>query len=95
VEIATVPPCCPLSESASDFSGANELIERAAHSTRRWLDGGGLAQHHIPAAQRAHVDWRMRRNSRCGTAMRAYRQLKHGLCLKESLADNRQGKLRT
>ena len=56
VEIATVPPLCPLAVSAYDFSRAPELIERAAHSTREWLRNGGLGQQRIPGALRPHVD---------------------------------------
>ena len=56
VEIATVPPLCPLAVSAYDFSRAGELIERAAQSTRHWLENGGLAQQRIPGALRPHVD---------------------------------------
>ena len=56
VDVTTVPPLCPLSVSPYDFSRAHELIERAAHSTRRWLDGGGLTQQRIPGALRPHVD---------------------------------------
>jgi NTE family protein len=56
VEVATVPPLCPLAISAYDFSRANELIERAAQSTRRWLQEGGLEQRRIPGALRPHVD---------------------------------------
>lgn len=54
VEIVTVPPLCPLSASAYDFSQAGELIERAAEQTRRWLDRGGMGKHRIPGALRAH-----------------------------------------
>lgn len=56
VEIATVPPLCPLAVSPYDFSRADELIERAALSTQLWLKGGGLQQQRIPAALRPHVD---------------------------------------
>lgn len=56
VEVATVPPLCPLAVSPYDFSRADELIERAALSTHRWLEGGGLGQQRIPAALRPHVD---------------------------------------
>jgi NTE family protein len=56
VEVATVPPLCPLAVSAYDFSRAHELIERAAQSTRRWLENGGLEQQRIPGALRPHVD---------------------------------------
>jgi NTE family protein len=56
VEVATVPPLCPLAVSPYDFSRAHELIERAAQSTRRWLESGGLEQQRIPGALRPHVD---------------------------------------
>ncbi len=55
VEVATVPPLCPLAVSPYEFSRADELIERAALSTYR-LEGGGLGQQRIPAALRPHVD---------------------------------------
>ncbi|EEG08493.1 patatin-like phospholipase family protein [Pseudogulbenkiania ferrooxidans] len=56
VEVITVPPLCPLSVSPYDFSRARELIERAAKSTRRWLDSGGMTRQRIPGALRPHVD---------------------------------------
>lgn len=56
VEVATVPPLCPLAVSAYDFSCAHELIERAAQSTRTWLEHDGLARQRIPGALRPHVD---------------------------------------
>lgn len=40
--IVVVPPLCPLAVSSYDFTSAPEMIERAAESTARWLDGGGL-----------------------------------------------------
>lgn len=55
-EVLTVPPLCPLSASAYDFSRAPELIDRAKHSTRHWLENGGLLQPRIPGALRPHVD---------------------------------------
>lgn len=53
-EIITVPPLCPLAVSPYDFSHAGELIERAAAQTRRWLERGGLGEHHIPGALLPH-----------------------------------------
>lgn len=41
-EMVVVPPLCPLAVSSYDFSRGGELIDRAAESTARWLDGGGL-----------------------------------------------------
>ncbi|MFC5519733.1 patatin-like phospholipase family protein [Polaromonas jejuensis] len=55
-EVLTVPPLCPLAASAYDFSRAPELIERAEHTTRHWLERGGLQQQGIPGALRPHVD---------------------------------------
>jgi NTE family protein len=56
VEIVTVPPLCPLDVSPYDFSRSDELIERAAAQTRRWLDRGGIGKHRIPGALRPHED---------------------------------------
>lgn len=56
VEVTTVPPLCPLAVSPYDFSRADELIERAAETTRHWLDRGGLTHQRIPGALRPHVD---------------------------------------
>jgi NTE family protein len=56
VEIVTLPPLCPLTVSPYDFSRGDELIERAAAQTRRWLDQGGLGKHRIPGALRPHED---------------------------------------
>jgi len=39
--IKVLPPLCPLSVSATDFSRAGELIERARVSSGEWLDVGG------------------------------------------------------
>jgi NTE family protein len=56
VEVLTVPPLCPIATSPYDFSHAGELIGRAADSTRRWLQEGGLSRQRIPGALRPHVD---------------------------------------
>jgi len=40
VELCVVPPRCPVTRTAYDFSGTDELIDRAAASTRHWLDHG-------------------------------------------------------
>ena len=53
-EVLTVPPLCPLTASAYDFSRAHELIERARQNTRRWLDDDGLHRPGIPGALRPH-----------------------------------------
>jgi NTE family protein len=54
VDIAVVPPLCPVDVSPYDFTRAGELIDRAAKSTRGWLDGGGLARREIPHQLRIH-----------------------------------------
>lgn len=42
VRIRIVPPLCPLEVSSYDYGHCAGLIERAADTTRIWLDGGGL-----------------------------------------------------
>jgi NTE family protein len=55
IEYFVVPPLCPLRGSPCDFSRTNELIERAAESTRTWLAEGGLTRCcEIPQQMRAH-----------------------------------------
>ena len=54
VQVLTVPPLCPLTASAYDFSRAHELIERARKNTRQWLEGDGLHRPGIPGALRPH-----------------------------------------
>jgi NTE family protein len=48
VDVFTVPSLCPLEASPSDFSRAGELIDQAAVSTRKWIEGGGLSRPEIP-----------------------------------------------
>ena len=54
LDLRVIPPLCPLDRSAYDFSGADELIERAAKSTRRWLERGGLEDTTIPDELQPH-----------------------------------------
>ena len=55
VEIAVVPPLCPLDVSPYDFTRAGELIDRAAASTRQWIDAGGLTRREIPHQLKHHL----------------------------------------
>ena len=48
VEIHVVPPLCPLSRAAYDFSGTDDLIARAERATREWIKSGGLERSEIP-----------------------------------------------
>ena len=54
VEYFVVPPLCPLLGSPYDFSRTDELIARAAESTRAWLAGGGLTRREIPHQLHMH-----------------------------------------
>jgi NTE family protein len=53
-ELFVVPPLCPLETSPYDYSACAALIERAAHSTRSWLQNGGLLRPAIPGELRQH-----------------------------------------
>lgn len=53
-EIIVVPPLCPLDVSSYDFSRGGALIDRAAQSTARWLDDGGLRHPTVPGPLRPH-----------------------------------------
>ena len=54
VSLRVVPPLCPLETNPADFSRASDLIERAAGSTRDWLEAGGLDSPAIPDHMRPH-----------------------------------------
>lgn len=54
LEIATIPPLCPLRCSPYDFTRTAELIERATDSTHQWLLAGGFRGGVIPGALRPH-----------------------------------------
>lgn len=55
VELHVVPGLCPLDVSPYDYSASSLLIERAAASTRQWLDGGGLERSDVPMQLHVHV----------------------------------------
>lgn len=55
VDLHVVPPLCPMARSPYDFSGTDELIERAAKSTRHWLERGGLEDAAIPGELQPHA----------------------------------------
>lgn len=40
--IHLIPPLCPVSVSAADFSHATQLIQRSHHTSAKWLEEGGL-----------------------------------------------------
>jgi hypothetical protein len=44
VHVHLAPTLCPLAISPFDFSSSCELMERAARSTQKWLDDGGLTR---------------------------------------------------
>jgi NTE family protein len=54
IHVSIVPPLCPLDVSPYDFSASNYLIQRAADSTRKWLDRGGLSRQSSPQELQAH-----------------------------------------
>ncbi|HEY1392736.1 MAG TPA: patatin-like phospholipase family protein [Methylibium sp.] len=54
VELRIVPSLCPLEYSPYDYSAASILIERAAATTRRWLESGGLEREGAPLELQPH-----------------------------------------
>jgi NTE family protein len=52
--LIVLPPPCPLSVTPFDFSHAGELIGRALHDARAFLDGGGEEQPPIRMRMHAH-----------------------------------------
>ncbi len=43
-QVHLMPTLCPLSVSPFDFSSSAELIERAARSSQKWIEDGGLTR---------------------------------------------------
>ena len=58
VALRVVPPLCPLETTPMDFSKASDLIDRAAESTRDWLESGGLDRKAVPDHMRPHTHTR-------------------------------------
>ena len=54
VDVLVIPSLCPLDISPYDFSSARQLIERAADTTRTWIEGGGLLHPDIPDSLLPH-----------------------------------------
>jgi NTE family protein len=54
VELRIVPSLCPLECSPYDYSACAALIDRAALSTRQWLESGGLARDAEPGPLHEH-----------------------------------------
>jgi NTE family protein len=52
--LSVIPPLCPLSVSAGDFSHTAELVDRAEKQTLRWIDEQGLDEPGVPARLRPH-----------------------------------------
>ena len=44
IQVHLVPTLCPLAISPFDFSSSAELIERAARSSLKWIEDGGLTR---------------------------------------------------
>lgn len=54
VEVAVVPPLCPVEVTPFDFSATADLIRRAEASTRLWIRRGGLSRRAIPDEFKPH-----------------------------------------
>lgn len=52
--LCIVPPLCPLTCSAYDYSRGAELVRLARQSTRRWLDAAGLDSPDFPHELEEH-----------------------------------------
>ena len=55
VQLRIVPSLCPLECSPYDYSVAGQLIDRAAATTRRWLEEGGLDHAGTPTQLEPHT----------------------------------------
>ena len=53
-DLSVIPPLCPLTTTAYDFSHAAELIHRAEESTGLWLNQNGLEHRGAPGELLPH-----------------------------------------
>ena len=54
IQVHLVPTLCPLAVSPFDFSKSKELMERAAQSTQKWIEDGGLTLRSLPQELAPH-----------------------------------------
>lgn len=54
IQVHLVPTLCPLAVSPFDFSSSHELIERAAQSSQKWIEAGGLTRSARPEELAPH-----------------------------------------
>jgi NTE family protein len=54
IQVHLVPALCPLEVSPFDFSASRDLIERAAQSSKQWIEEGGLMQRARPRELAPH-----------------------------------------
>jgi NTE family protein len=54
IEVHLVPTLCPLAVSPFDFTASQTLIERAARSSQKWIDEGGLERRALPQELAPH-----------------------------------------
>ena len=62
VDVHLVPTLCPLAVSPFDFSASHELIERAAESSKKWIEEGGLTRRALRKSLRLIVIEFLRRH---------------------------------
>jgi NTE family protein len=54
IHVHLMPTLCPLAVSPFDFSVSGELIERAAQSSKKWIEEGGLTRRALPRELAPH-----------------------------------------
>jgi NTE family protein len=54
IDVHLMPTLCPLAVSPFDFSASRELIDRAAQSSKKWIEEGGLTRRALPKELAPH-----------------------------------------